>query len=246
VTRSLVVSLILASACGVDYQDPEPSGPPPDSTVYKLAANALLPSKIVASNWGTRTLTPALIAASTNTQDGRDFLTYLVGCSLSPGHNITATQTLFPFQTYTFNGEIGLGNAWTSRALTTAERHWTSACVLARANYFGTTVSISLQGSNSLLAIDFDQDYHVDEGAFWGDILSGTTAIEHSCMGVDQAHDNTQSDLPYRKCAAGGPEWCNFTFHNNCNSYCTTTTFPYAGCGSYNEVISVKLYGVPD
>jgi hypothetical protein len=245
VTRSIIVSLILASACAVDYQDPEPSGPPPDSTVYKLAANALLPGKITGSTWGAQILTPSLIASTTNTQDGRDLLTYLLGCALKSGSSITAQQTAFPYQTYTFYGAIGLGTDWQTRSLTTAERHWVSACVLARANYFGTSINISLQGSHPGLAIDLDQDYHVDEGAFWGDILSGTLS-EHSCMGVDQAHDNTQSDLPYRKCAAGGSQWCNFTFHNNCNTYCSTSTFPYAGCGGAQEVISVKLYGNPD
>jgi len=242
-TRAFIVSLILASACGVDYQD-DPA--PPDKAPYKLAANALLPGKILATNWGTHTLTSSVIAATTNTQDGRDYLTYLIACSLASGNSITATQTLFPFDTYTFYGEDGLGSAWKSRALTVSERRWTTACILSRSNYYGTIVNISMQGSNTALAIDFDQDYHVDEGAFWGDVLSGGTAVENSCMGVDQAHDNTQSDLPYRKCAAGGAEWCNFSYHNMCNAYCTTTTFPYAGCGNFNEVISVKLYGIPD
>jgi hypothetical protein len=247
--KTILLATILVGACGVEQLDTDE--PVQGAEPWKIGANGLLPGKIQGSTLGTAALTPAALTASgmMNSSDGRDFASYLIGCALTPSQSITAQQQAFPYTAYTFTGAIGLGTEWTRSALTTSDRKWVSACVLARVNYYGQSVTISLQGNNTALAIDFDQDYHIDEGAFWGDILAGGVT-EHSCMGVDQAHDNTQGDLPLRKCAAGS-SWCAFTDHGLCTSACTGSVFPYSNCAvtfpAQNlEVISVKLYGNPD
>lgn len=255
-TKSLLVSLaILVAGCGVDAMDDDGQevgvgGGIDDLPIHKITANGMLPSKIRATTIGLAKLDATAVSNSglINTAAGRELLTYIVSCAYQPQQTVTGTMTISPYTTFTFQGAVGLSPLWYKGALSASDRRWVSACVMARANYYGTTVSISLQGNHSALAIDFDQDYGIDEGAFFGDILSGGTPQMGACMGIDQAHDNTQGDLPIRKCAAGSA-WCGYTFVGNCSDNCTTsTTFPYAGCAvsHYQEVVSVKLNGIPD
>lgn len=249
-SKHLLISLALLAGC-IDANDSDDtsSDQPDVDTIYKISANGMLPSKIRATSIGLAKLDATAVSNSglINTAAGRELLSYIVSCAYPPSQSVTGTMTISPYTQFTFTGQVGLTPLWFKGPLTASDRRWVSACVLARSNYYGTTVNISLQGNHSALALDFDQDYGIDEGAFFGDILSGGTAQEGACMGVDQAHDNTQGDLPIRKCAAG-QTWCGFVSVGMCNTGCTSTGFPYAGCGAaqYQEVISVKLNGVPD
>lgn len=67
---------------------------------------------------------------------------YLVGCALPGGVEIEAD---YAGRKLRFAGSLGLAPAWTDRALTLAEQRWVSACILARTNYFGKRVEISLR-----------------------------------------------------------------------------------------------------
>jgi len=248
--KHLLVSLALLAGC-IDANDSDDSSAeqPDVDTIYKISANGMLPSKIHATSIGLAKLDATAVSNSglINTASGRELLSYIVSCAYQPTQTVTGTMTISPYTQYTFTGQVGLSPLWFKGALSASDRRWVSACVLARSNYYGTTVNISLQGNHAALAIDFDQDYGIDEGGFFGDILSGGTSQMGACMGVDQAHDNTQGDLPIRKCAAG-QAWCGYTFVGDCNTACTSSGFPYAGCAvsNYQEVISVKLNGIPD
>jgi hypothetical protein len=252
-TKHLLVSLALLAGC-VDAIDDVTSDPASDDAQglddvsHKISANGMPPGSVAATSLGLSALTDTAISNSglVASANGRQFLSYVIGCAWGPNHSTTIAIPLGG--NVTFTGAIGLADYWNKSALTVADRHWVTACVMARVNYFSLNVTISLQGNNAALALDYDQNYGIDEGAFFGDILGGGgAAVMGACMGVDQAHDNTQGDLPHRKCAAD-TSYCGFTYLGTCRTTCTTTTFPYTGCAptNWHEVISVKLNGVPD
>src|SRR5689334_16491770 len=75
----------------------------------KIATNALTPATL----WSVQLNPAKLNATNLNTMatspNGRSVLTYVVGCALASGHNVTATVNGVNF---TFSGAIGFADAW--------------------------------------------------------------------------------------------------------------------------------------
>jgi hypothetical protein len=217
----------------------------------RLGANAMLPGQIQATQLNKAAITGTSINSVAQTSDGRAFLGYLIGCALDSSQSISTTVGGF---NYTFPGVLGVETAWTSRALTTSESRWVSACVLARVNLTGTSVTISMRGSNSALYTDSnDAPYLTQEGAFFGNIfLSGTPKF--GCNGTDQYNHDGYGDLALRECANTDPNnvgktKCGFTDRLQCTNVCTSGSY-YTGCSdgsgnTYNEVVTTWVYGSP-
>jgi hypothetical protein len=190
----------------------------------------------------------AIQASGTNGAYAREFVRYAVGCAFD------ATQT-FAFswtegQTVhneIYPGSLGLATSWATTPLTATQRAAVSACLLARVNYYGTTVVISLRGPQS----GFNQSppsevetFSALEGAFWGDVF-GTSPVTYSCH---HGANITVSRAKSRVCAAGhlngiNVEDCgNIKIVGDCAMYCQTllsggTYFPACRSslqGSYN------------
>lgn len=117
--RALIVGLLSLSACATAVQSHgAEAGSAPGTAL---------------------TLNPSIAIAS---PDHRTLVEYLVGCALPAGVEIEADHAGRKLR---FAGSLGLAPAWTDRALTLAEQRWVSACILARTNYFGKRVEISLR-----------------------------------------------------------------------------------------------------
>ena len=226
--------------------DSAPNDPQVETT-DRIVLNSLLPGDLHTTTLGNAALTTTAIHSLASTTSGRNYLTYVVGCALAPTQSVTAIEL---GGNYTFTGVLGMTTAWTTRALTATERAQVTECVMSRTNYFGDTISISDRGINAALYTT-DQElssYGVEEGAFFGDILGGSTNL-YACIGVDQAHDDTQSDLPYRKCATA-TSYCGFNNIGNCADVCTgrDSSGAWTGCGQYNfsDGVINFLNGTPD
>jgi hypothetical protein len=245
-----IALLIVLGACAV-----EPGvGSPDDTNVPRIAGNGMSPAMLAGSGLITSTLDAAGAAAMGQTQSARKVLAYAAGCALSADQTVDftvdgVTTTLF--------GAMGIAPAWTSRALTTSEAAWVSACLFARANLTSTSVQISARGAQSGLAVTADEEasYRIEEGAFWGNAFIDLGSVDASaCDGVDQAADDSYGDLPLRQCAqpdgtGSNVTPCGFHYAGLCGSVCNTAR-PYTSCavpgaGSHAEVVTTFLYGAP-
>ena len=239
----LFVSIIsLAAAACVDQLDGEQDE---TTEVPRLAANGMTPNQIQVTSLDAAALTGTSIGSIASTADGRSFLSYLVGCALTSSQTLTTGS-------YSFTGSLGLAPEWTTGALSLSDRRWVSACVLARSNSAGSSVSLSMRGTNAQLFLSGEGGYGVEEGAFYGDIFVGG-AGRHVCADVDVRERPMYGTLKTRMCAhgdegVGQPTVCGFTFAGNCESTCSFTSPSYTSCtdasgGTWSEVIKVNLGG---
>jgi hypothetical protein len=160
----------------------------------------------------------ALIA----TDSGRDVAAFLVACALPKGQRATGRVD---GTRYVFDGELGLANGWKNGAPSFSEKRWVSGCMLARINFYGLGMKISIHGPHSGLFVNnADRStYGLEEGAFYGDIFTGSAPIVGwSCRGVSQqgGDPNTGSALDARDCAereGGTTNVCGWGFSGECN-----------------------------
>lgn len=211
----------------------------------KLAANKLAANKLAAQKLGQGSFTGnALI----ETADGRDVLTYITRCALTPAQTVTLKASTGT--SYTFTGEIGLGSSWLTRALTTSEQRWVSACVLARTNYYGVQVDLSLRGNNNVLATVLNElvTYSAPEAGFYGNLFVAGQP-EYACLSLQKDLGVGSPSYALRQCAVPGADGkttlCGFTYRGLCATACGTGAAPYQNCsgadGTYQEVITVEL-----
>ncbi|RZI43553.1 hypothetical protein EGT07_07175 [Herbaspirillum sp. HC18] len=106
--------------------------------------------------------------------EGRTQLKYLVNCALAPDDTVIADVD---GRRYTFHGGMELAPAWATQPLSTQEQRLVSACILARTNYFGVPVQLSIRSDAgdvpASLSTDIDErrDYPFFEGGFFGNIF---------------------------------------------------------------------------
>jgi hypothetical protein len=246
------VSVLTLGAC-ITEEDPANTQDDDSTDIPRLATNGMLPSYIVGSSLNRGILNDANLSPYASTTNSRSFLGYLVGCALTSSQTVTTHYNGIP---YSFTGALGLASAWTSRSLNSAESNWVSACVLARANETGTTVTVSMRGTNSQLFLQSGEstNYATQEGAFYGNIFT-TPVVWYACNGTDQANHDGYGDLALRQCAdtSTGTTPCGYTYRALCSANCSTNTGTggyYAGCtdglgGSYAEVITTYVAGNP-
>lgn len=177
-----------------------------------------------------------------DTADNRDVVKYLVECALPEGSSVTLSDAN---GTYTFDGAIGLAPGWATTAPSASEKRWVSACLLARTNAYGVSVSISMRGSNAALGVDSAEAaaYGLREGAFWGDVF-GDEFDANACPGPLKLADSQLSTLPLRACtvsADGLHTTCGHEYAGPCASACTDDSGNYTSCAGVAEVITTYV-----
>jgi hypothetical protein len=244
----LFLSLISLSATAcIDQVDDDQV----DTTATpRLAANGLLPSVMRGTTLDGAALTGATLDPYSQTANDRALMSYVIECALDSSQSLTTSTA----PTTTYVGSYGLATSWTAGALSTADRHWVSACVLARLNATGTNVAISMRGPHAALATTSAEaaDYGVQEAAFYGDIFSGSTTTR-ACADVDTLTRPAYGTLPLRVCGrATGPKLastaCGFVYDGACSATCTTGANGYTSCTdkagtTWHEVIKVNVLG---
>jgi hypothetical protein len=249
-------AVLTLGACVVDDDQPDESEAQSDVTsTNKLAANKLAANKLAANKLAANKLSASALPSNTNlvdSADGRDVLTYVVGCALTTAQSVQIRAT--SGTTYTFTGEIGLAPAWSTRAPTVSERHWVTSCVLSRVNLFGVSVQLSMRGATSALNATPSEvsAYTMDEGGFYGDLFDPAGPTEYACKSHITYNTSTQS-AQNRQCAEttdGVTTKCGFTYTGVCQTNtCVKSTLPFANCHITNppsattitEVITVYL-----
>jgi len=252
---SLLVSLALVG-CAVD--DLETSDVEQGvTTTNRLATNKLSSNRLATNRLATNSLSNAALTAQPSlieTADGREVFWYVVACALPAGSSVTVQDSTG--HSYTFWGEIGLAPGWETATPTIADRHWVTACLLARTNYYGVEVQISMRGSHPALATTLTETstFKVAEGGFYGDLFDTAAQSWYACG--SKRWTSTLAADAQRTCTIsqdGVTTMCGFTYTYFCGTAydrthpaaCGTTKAPFGKCKggatTWNEVITIFL-----
>ncbi len=84
---------------------------------------------------------------------------------------------------------MGLAPSWLDGGLSLSQQRWVSACILARTNYFGQPIEISMRADNSNFSAlqttaDEQKDFTIFEGGFFGNIFL-EQPVGYACQGDD-------------------------------------------------------------
>jgi hypothetical protein len=115
---------------------------------------------------------------------GQELVRYLVECALPLGHGITKSDPM-DGDTITFDGIVGLAPEWETGACDQDCQEWVSACLLARTNAVGQSVSIELVASHPAIGSRRSQPllYLFEEAGFHGNLFLDPPQA-HACMGT--------------------------------------------------------------
>lgn len=231
----------------------------------RIAANRIAANKISSNRLQASPETADLLA----TADGRELYSYMMSCALPTGKTIEATvpgaedssppDTLYicKNERCVFSGSLGLAEHWIDRALDSRGQRWVSACLLARVNAYGVSVTISLRGIAPQLSVSPDEaeTYSLQEGGFYGNIFSDPDGPLdwNACRGRDQAAGES-AGLEMRDCAEPDPNdpshtKCGFKYAGDCGDYIESLTQPRAcrsfdpEAGTYGECLAPQEYG---
>ena len=176
---------------------------------------------------------------------GAALLEYAVACALPAGEAITVDGRRY-------EGRLGLAPHWSERDLSVGDQRWLTACLLARTNFFGATVTISTRGPSASLSGAVTRDeaarYAIQEGAFYGNLWSDPPEA-WVCEGDGDA---SLAARRLRVCgeASGlddGFSRCGFRIAGKCADVCAPREHDGAmrrcrgGDATFDEVITVFL-----
>jgi hypothetical protein len=236
-------------ACGA-----EPLESSTDSDDIQLGVTPLSLSDLGGSQLTTAVLSASNAAAMGQTQTARKVLAFAVACALNSTQTVTYTVG---GTSYTETGMMGIAPGWKTAAISASEAAWVSACMFSHVNEVTHLVWVSLRGAQTSLATTTQEqnDYKIEEGAFWGNVFVNLGAVHgYSCLGVDQALTDSYGELPYRNCAqwdgvsGSNASPCGMSYAGLCRTACTTASAPYAGCsfqgsGAAASVVTIFLAG---
>jgi len=232
----------------------------------RIAANRISANKLAARKLSENRLEANSVAAKMlSTADGREVYSYIISCALPEGKEIDATisgapdsappETLYTCanESCRFPGSLGLAEYWIDHRLDVKGQRWITACLLARVNYFGVKVIISLRGVAPQLLVGRHEAerYSLQEGAFYGNIFSDPDKPLdwNACRGKDAAAGET-GDLKLRVCTEPDPNdpthtKCGFNYAGDCGSYTSSATEPQAcnffdSDGGYDGCLAAK------
>ncbi|HJZ87962.1 MAG TPA: hypothetical protein VKN99_22460 [Polyangia bacterium] len=166
-----------------------------------LVSNSLVSNSLVSNSLVSNSIVSnALSDPSAQGDATRLFFRYLVGCALNSSQTASFSWTDSDGNVHdeTYSGALGLGSSWADEPLDEAGQRWVTACLLARTNYFGISVVISmrgpvLRGDPFTASIQEVSDYADSEGAFWGNLFAPNRTL-YACTSTYNASD--QNHVP--------------------------------------------------
>ena len=139
-----------------------------------------------------------------------DTVQYMVECALPAGHSIVKQVGN---QVHVFNGSIGLAPEWEDDACDEDCQEWVSACLLARTNVSGHTVTVWLRADHPAIGEGSNLLYSNYEASFYGNLFE-TPANRNYCQGT--VVGPLLGQLEGRTCAGLLGQSCGFTKHTTC------------------------------
>lgn len=224
VTRHCLVCALSLASFGCRPAAREQQLSSPIITRNGLTKNGLFANGVTGSPGANRRFTgQGLDGQSFDSSDAlttTKFLSYAVACALPGGAAATISINGTPTD---FAGAIGLAPSWQSAACDGECQEWVTACLLAKTNYYGVEVPISLRGPADALtpppveALQFS----LEEGAFFGNLFLDSPDLE-VCMGqmFDSAGIGDQlAYLQHRICASEDLSTCPIHVIGPCGEF---------------------------
>jgi hypothetical protein len=151
-------------------------------TWNSLTWNSLTTDTLTASELLTHALTaeslrnnPLISDALMNDVSSQRVMFYIAGCALAPATTLELDLAGGVHQTY--QGALGLAPSWGAPGGTCDAtcKAWVSACVLARVNFTGSLVHLSMRGDMAALTADPAEQvaYPQREATYYGNIFDG-------------------------------------------------------------------------
>jgi hypothetical protein len=174
-----------------------------------LMTNALMTNALMTNALMTNALTSEVLRPDGFTEGelARQFLSYVYSCSMPMGSSM---RLVFGDRDYgTVEGGLELAPEWGVAGGACNERcqRFVSACLLARTNFWGVPVQISLRGDHPSLipAEDEKARYPLREGAYFGNLFvnTGGDAPSRPIFGCVGPGSNVPQ-LTHRFCSGGG------------------------------------------
>lgn len=170
--------------------------------------SALKPSMLAAGALSLSALSPAALAAiqmpGIDGDRSRQLLQYTVSCALAPTDSFSFTWTdgLGVVHQESYPGLLGLAVNWIDHSPSASDQKWVSACLAARVNWHGVSVTISSRASHPGLNKSGTPEialYDMEEGAFWGNLFVGSPRLYACNYGPNKGYARSL----LRDCAAG-------------------------------------------
>lgn len=133
---------------------------------------------------------------------------YLVECALPLGQSITKTVDGQPLA---LHGLLGLAPEWASGACNEMCQQWVTACLLARTNVSGQSVTIWIQAEHPAVGYGIPDDV-VHEASWFGNLFESPSA-QYVCRGAPSGPAAAKHEG--RTCSLG--QGCGFTKYSKCD-----------------------------
>ncbi len=173
----------------------------------------------------------ALVQAALTDSNARQVFKYIVSCALPGGKSVSVNVD---GTTYTYNGALGLAPEWGNEdgVCDQSCQEWVSACVLARVNYLGETVQISLRGDHPGLAVSYQEmnAFTKREATYYGNIFTADKSDRHACLPFPAVKLPRVCGPSLDDCVVDVIHWCE----QACDS--PTWTGAFRNCGDQTRV----------
>ncbi|MDI1478586.1 hypothetical protein [Polyangium sp. y55x31] len=193
-----------------------------------------------------------------------EFLEKLIGCALAEGTTVGDAGHIVGYMTgggvsvpvfQQYHGEIGLAPDWRTRALTTDEKRWVTACVLSRTNRYGATIDILLGGAHPEITYRASEayPYTVPESTVWGNMFDSTMPLGSNTDSSPAFNAYICSDVTFCSSAEGATfracdvtyTPCGFSYMGTCSTFDAFCSEPlnstFEGCSNRSYAIHSYL-----
>jgi hypothetical protein len=147
---------------------------------------------------------------------------YVVECALPSGHAITKQVA---GESLEFEGWLGLAPEWEDDECDEDCQEWVSACLLARTNVSGQSVSVWMRADHPAIGEGTNLLYPGYEASFFGNLFADSES-QHLCKGP--LVGPLLAQLEGRTCAPALGESCGFVVYTGC-SVQPRCTYPLLG-----------------
>ena len=186
----------------------------PTITVNAITSNAITSNAITSNAITSNAITSNAITSNALTDpNARMLFKYIVSCALPASAHVDLTIDSVD---YSFPGEIGLTPKWGLPGGSCNEtcQRWVSACVLARVDYLGAKVDISLRGPHANLTASPAERaaFTVREGVYYGNIFRAPADQErYACVAPGRKGLPRVCGPTLDGCVVEATGWCNDT-----------------------------------
>ena len=206
-------------------------------TANRISANRITANRITANRITANAILADLSSAPelANNESSREFLKYFVECAVPAG------QTVY-FRDHQDNvfevaGAIGAAPEWMDGPMSEDGKERVTACLLARTNFFGISIPISIRANAAGMVADEAENaaFPFYEATFFGNVFKDPPEM-YSCQGLGVYYSTVyglvgSQYLSNRVCAQG--DQCGFVAQGPCGRYGQWIDLSWIGGGSF-------------